>query len=134
MTKKTPNKVVTLTSGHPVEIPMYFIWNWSANKNFTSGINNKSFFYINFFTWYVVKEFKILFLQQRSKFPDFSGFWEFPKVQKPIPNLISKSQELGKFPESINTDYVGVVAFGRWRTGFGLGAVYWIGVDKNNIF
>ena len=38
------------------------------------------------------------------KFPDFSGFWEFPKNWKVIPIIVPKSQKLGKFPASSNTD------------------------------
>ena len=41
----------------------------------------KTFKYYNFFTLDVVREFKILFLQQRSKFPDFVGFGNFPKFK-----------------------------------------------------
>ena len=39
-----------------------------------------------------------------SKFPDFSGFWEFPKDPKVIPIYVQNSQELGKFPESSHTE------------------------------
>ena len=41
-----------------------------------------------------------------SKFPDFYGFWEFPNYQNSVPNDDSKSQELGKFPTSSNTDVI----------------------------
>ena len=40
---------------------------------------------------------------QMSKFPDFNGFWEFPKDPKVIPIYIQNSQELGKFAVSSHT-------------------------------
>ena len=40
-----------------------------------------------------------------SKFPDFCGFWEFPKDPKVIPIYVQNSQELGKFPESSNAGF-----------------------------
>ena len=39
-----------------------------------------------------------------SKFPDFDGFWEFPNDQNSVPKTGWKSQELGKFPTSANTE------------------------------
>ena len=40
-----------------------------------------------------------------SKFPDFYGFCEFPNYQNYVPNDDWKSQELGKFPTSSNTEF-----------------------------
>ena len=58
--------------------------------------------------WYfyildLVLVLRYLSLQQMSKFPDLSGFWEFPKDSKVIPIHVQNSQELGKFPASNNT-------------------------------
>ena len=50
-----------------------------------------------------VLEGKYLSWHHMSKFPDFSGFWEFPKDPKVVPIYVLNSQELGKFPESSNT-------------------------------
>ena len=44
---------------------------------------------------------------QMSKFPNFSGFGEFPKDRKVIPIYVQNSQELEKFPESSHTVFVG---------------------------
>ena len=49
---------------------------------------------------------KYLSFQQMSKFPDFSGFWEFPKDSKVIPVHVQNSQELGKFPGSSHTGFL----------------------------
>ena len=38
-----------------------------------------------------------------AKFPDFSGFWEFPKGPNVISIFVQNSQELGKCPESSHT-------------------------------
>ena len=43
---------------------------------------------------------------QMSKFPDFRGFWKFPKDPKVIPIYVQNSQESGKFPESSHTDHI----------------------------
>ena len=45
-----------------------------------------------------------LFLPKMSKIPDYSGFWEFPKVSKLVPIHVPKSQELGLFPKSSHTN------------------------------
>ena len=57
-----------------------------------------------FFTLYAFLTFTNLFSQQMLKIPDFSGFREFHKVSKLVPNHVQKSQELGLFPESSNTE------------------------------
>ena len=62
--------------------------------------SNKTTTILQFF---FVLEGKYLFWHHMSKFPDLSGFWEFPKDSKVVPIYVLNSQELGKFPESSNT-------------------------------
>ena len=60
--------------------------------------------YLKFYIFLIVLELSHLSWHQMSKFPDFSGFWEFPKDRKVIPIYVQNSQELGKFPESSESE------------------------------
>ena len=58
---------------------------------------------LHFCIFLFVLELTHLSWHKMSKFPDFIGFWEFPKESKVIPIYVRNSHELGKFPESSHT-------------------------------
>ena len=53
--------------------------------------------YLKFYIFLIVLELSHLSWHQMSKFPDFSGFWEFPKDPKVIPIHI---QFMSKIPRN----------------------------------
>ena len=63
---------------------------------------------LHFCIFLFVLELTHLSWHKMSKFPDFIGFWEFPKDSKVIPIHVQNSQELGKFPGSSHTGHASV--------------------------
>ena len=82
---------------------IYIIWKGNLKYLFSPNMTSKALEIWYFYILDLVLVLRYLSLQQMSKFPDLSGFWEFPKDSKVIPIHVQNSQELGKFPASNNT-------------------------------
>ena len=82
---------------------IYIIWKGNLKYLFFPNMTSKALEIWYFYILDLVLVLRYLSLQQMSKFPDLSGFWEFPKDSKVIPIHVQNSQELGKFPASNNT-------------------------------